>query len=280
MATNTMTVTTQANYIAEIWATDVIEAAQENLVMAELVDRRFEKDMKYGDVLHIPNLSAVTVTDKSADTAISFTNTTENVTDVNINYHKYGAFIVEDIAELQSEIGQRNLYAKRLGYDLGHAIDVILINLLDGFDQTTGTDAMDVTDDDMLTAMVYLDNANAPQTERSIVFSPESIKSLMTLDKYVRLDYHNINGATAVEQSMLNQPMYGAKAYKTTNCKDGSAGHIMGMFHKEALVLIMQRKPQAHVDYLLEYLGYGVAMDAIFGAAEVRDTYGCEILGK
>ena len=52
MATNPMTTTTQANYIAEIWATDVIEAAHEILVMAELVDRHYESNMKKGDTLH------------------------------------------------------------------------------------------------------------------------------------------------------------------------------------------------------------------------------------
>lgn len=275
-----MTTTTQANYIATIFSTEVIEAAHENLVMAELCWRRFESDLKYGNSVIIPALSAITVDDKSANTAINFTSTTETNSRLNVNYHKYAAFIVEDIAELQSEINQRNLYSTRVGYDIAHAVDVICINHLDDFTNTVGTDDVDVTDDNLLAAVVYLSNANAPTDTRSLVISPETWSSIMKIDKFVRLDYHNIAGATAVERALMSQPIYGAKTYVTSNCEDGSSGHIMGMFHKNAIALVMQSKPTVHTEYSVDYLGWKVACDVIFGTLVTRNDHGCEILGK
>ena len=251
------------------------------MVMGNLMDRRFEKDVSSkGDIIHVPNLAAMTVGDKGANSAVTFVSTAETKVDITINQHKYVAFEIEDIAEVQADRNLRQMYTTRAGYDLAAAIDSYCCNMIDNFSQTVGTDNVDVTDDNLLTCLTYLDNANAPVVNRAWVISPETRSSIMKIDKFVRMDYVKPTGQTAIESAMLSQPLYGAPVYVTTQLKDGSSGHIMGLFHKEAMALVVQRKPMVHVMYYIDNLDYKVVVDVIFGTMEMRDTFGAELLGK
>jgi len=249
--------------------------------MGNLMDRRFEADVSSaGDIIHVPNLGAMTVGDKSANSVVTFAATAETKVDITIDQHKYVAFEIEDIAEVQANRNLRTMYTTRAGYDLAAAIDSYCCNMIDNFSQTVGTDNVDVTDGDLLDCVTYLDNANAPVVNRAWVISPETRSSIMKIDKFVRLDYVKPTGQTAIETALLSQPIYGAPVYVTTQVKNGSAGHIMGLFHKEAMALVIQRKPKVHVDYYIDNLDYKVVVDVIFGTQEMRDTFGAELLGK
>jgi len=281
LATGNVTVNTAANFIPEIWSLEIIEAAHAALVFGNLYWKDFEAEVKAkGDIVHIPNLSAMTTGSKTAGNAITFSVNTENKTDLSVDKHDYVAFMVDDIAEVQANTNQRQMYTKRAGYDLGALVDTYLAAFVDDFDYNVGTLATDVTDDNLLRAAQYLNDANAPMNDRSLVISPATLNSIMKIDKYVRLDYHNIKGETAVESGMLNQPLAGAKVYVTTQVEgDNTNGHHNGMFHKQAVAFAMQRQPMVHTEYSVDYLAWKVATDCIYGAIETRGTFGVDILG-
>jgi hypothetical protein len=282
MANANVTVTTAANFIPEIWSTEVLEAYVAELVFGALVDRKFEADVKQsGDTIHVPNLAAMTVGSKTAETAVTFTANTESVTDISINKDYYVAFRIDNIAEVQSQNNLRQMYTARAGKDIAVQIDDSLAALVDAFSQSVGTLAVDVTDDNLLRAVQYLDDANAPKDDRSLVISPATFGSLMKIDKFVRLDYVNAGAETAVEASRLSYPIYGAKVYVSANVDgDNTNGHDNGLFQKEALALVMQQEPKVFSQFMIEYISDAVVVEAIWGVKEMRDTSGVWVKGK
>ena len=282
MANANVTVTTAANFIPEIWSTEVLEAYVANLVFGALVDRKFEADVKAkGDTIHVPNLAAMTVGSKTAGTAVTWSANTETKVDISIDQDYYVAFRIDNIGEVQSQNNLRQMYTERAGKDLAVQIDDSLAALVDAFSQTVGTLLVDITDDDLIRACQYLNDANAPVADRALVISPATLASIQAIDKFVRLDYHNIAGETAVEQAVMNSPIYGAKVYVSANV-DGTnaAGHDNGMFQKEALALVMQQEPKVFSQFMIEYIADAVVVEAIWGVKEMRDTSGVWLKGK
>jgi len=277
-----VTVTTAANFIPEIWSSEILEAYLEEAVVASLVDRKFEPDVKQkGDTIHVPNLAAMTVGTKTAGNAVTFGANTEAMTDISIDTDKYVAFRIDNIAEVQAQNDQRGMYTKRAGRDLANTIDADLCNQMDNFSQVVGTLLSDITDDNLIRSEQYLNDAKAPINDRSLVVSPATLTSIKKIDKYVRLDYHNIAGQTAVERARMSYPIYGATVYVSTNVNgDNTNGHKNFMMQKEAVALVMQQEPKVFSQFMVEYIAEGVVVEAIYGIAEMRDTSGVEISGK
>lgn len=278
-----ITVTTAANFIPEIWSTEILEAYVAELVFGALVDRKFEAEVKQkGDIIHVPNLAAMTVAQKTAGNAVSFTATTESKTDITVDQDWVVAFRIDNIAEVQAQNNLRQMYTTRAGKDLAVKIDSTVAALVDDFAQTQGTLALDVTDDNLLRAVQYLDDANAPRDDRAWVISPATLMTLMKIDKFVKLDYVNPAGkGTAVEKAMLNYPIYGAGVYVSTNVEgDNTNGHDNGYFQKEAIALVMQQEPKTFSQFMIEYVADAVVVEAIWGVAEMRDTSGVWLKGK
>jgi len=277
-----VTTTTAANFIPEVWSMEVQEAYLADLVIGSLVDRRFEPAVKkFGDTIHVPHLAAMTVATHSANAAVAFTASTEAMTDISIDKDYVVAFRVDNMAEVQSMSNLRQMYTTRAGKDLATTIDTSLSLLFDGFAQTVGTLLVDVTDANLQRSAQYLNDANCPVSDRALVVSPATLGSIQKIDKFVRLDYHNITGATAVEQALMSSPVYGAKVYCTTQTNgDNTNGHKNAMFQREALALVMQQEPKVFHQFDINYVADAVVVEAIWGVAEMRDTSGVEISGK
>ena len=274
--------TTADVFIPEIWSPLAIVAREQQLVFANLVDRRFENGLSAGDTIHVPGVSDLAARTKSTNTAITYETVTESNTDITISTHKYAAIAVESITKVQNNRDQLQLYAGKLGYALGLDVDDTLAGLPDNFSQTVGTLAAENTYHDYLRAIQYLDDANAPAESRYFVISPAAEVGLMKQDIYTNNDYTMLHGEgrnTALEfayvSSFLNIPVY-----KTTNVEgSNSAGHDNTLFQKESLALVMQMAPQMHSMFDIDYFADKVAIEQLYGTQEMRDDHGVWIKG-
>ena len=277
-----VTVTTAANFIPELWSMEILDAYIADLVMGALVDRKFDPEVKTkGDTIHVPNLAAMTVSQKTAGNSVSFGANTEAMTDISIDQDWYVAIRIDNIAEVQAQNNLRGMYTTRAGRDLAKKIDDTLTNLVDSISQTVGTLAADITDDNLIRSAQYINDASAPVAERALVISPATLGTIQKIDKFVRLDYHNIAGATAVEQALMTMPIYGARTYVTANIEgDNTNGHDNVMFQKEWATLVMQQEPKVFSQFMIEYIADAVVVEAIWGIKEMRATSGVFIAGK
>lgn len=272
-----ITVTTAAQFIPEIWSPEVRRAVESNLVAAKLVLRDYEGEItKKGDTVHVVDISNLTVGDKSAGTDVTYEAITEAKTSIVIDKHKYAAFQLEDIVAAQSSVNLLQEYSNKVGYGLSKQIDTDLLGLYTGFSQSVGTDGTDVTAANFLSAIQYLDLADAPETDRAAVFTAGQKKAFLNVDQFVRYDATGIGGQqNPIIRGQFGE-LYGVRVFFTTNVTTtGSpAGDHNLVFHKEAMALAIQKDIRVQSQYDIDALADKVVGDVLYGVKEYRDTFG------
>ena len=274
--------TTADVFIPELWSMEAIVARENQLVFANLVDRKFEKGLSFGDTIHVPGVSNLAARTKSTNGAVTYETVTESNTDITIATHEYAAIALENITRVQNNRDQLKLYAGKLGYALALAVDDVLAGLVDNFSNNVGTLAVELTDDELLRARQYLDDADAPQESRVMVVSPAQETGLLKLDRFVHNDYESVHGPgreTGLEKAYVSSFM-GMPIYRSVNVEGtNSAGHDNGMFQKEALTLVMQIAPKTYHQFDIDYIVDKVAVEQLYGTREMRDDHGVFMKG-
>lgn len=274
-----VTTTTAANFIPEVWAADIQKHTKANLVLADLVKRADADVAQFGDTVHFPFLAEVTARDKSAGTDVTFDAATEAEIQLNIDKHKYFAFVVEDIVKAQSKYDLRSAYTEAAGYAIAKAIDSSLAGLATGFSQTVTAGAA-LEDADVIAAIEYLDVADVPRENRNFVIHPEAMSDLRALDKFTRYDAVGQAGIQAGRNNGLVANVYGIDVYMTTQVTTtaGTPDLLNNMlFHRDALVAAVQVAPKVEAEYSVDKLGWKVATHTIYGVKELRDNFGVRV---
>ena len=266
-----LTPTTSAVFIPEIWAKEAQMFVKPNLVMADLV-MRFDADTKQGgDTLHIPKVTKIAAAAKSDDTDVTFTAPTEGEISLSLNKNYYAAFKLPDITRIQSAYDLRSLYTKGIGQGLAEQIDSDLASLYSGLSQSVDASG-GVTDALILTAIQYLDDANAPDSDRHFVFKPSVKKAILALDKFVL--WQNRGENETINKGKIGE-IYGIQTYVSTAIKTSTTVRNL-MFHREAFALAMQSAPKVEAQYMARAIAWEVVASTIYGVVEYRDSFGVE----
>ena len=269
--------------IPELWSNESIVARENRLVFAPLVNRRFEAEMTFGDILHVPSVTDLSARTKTANAAITYETQTETNTDITVSTHQYAAMAVEDITKVEAKRDLFSLYAGKMGYALDLAVDDVLAGLPDNVTNTVGTLATDLTYEQLLRARQYLDDANVPDEDRVMVVSPAQESGMMKLEHFINRDYKEQQGVSQGEKG--NKAWFGnwlgMPVYKSVNVEGTNAvGHDNVMFQREAFALVMQMKPKFESMRDIDYLVDKVASQHLFGTQEMRDDHACWLQGS
>lgn len=270
---NESTNLTQAVFIPELWVNEIQMHTKSKLVMASRVKRLDSQVKGKGDVIHIPKIAEISTTAKSRSTDVVPTATTEAEFTLTINKHFYAAHDIEDFAKVQSAYDLRGTYTEADGYAIAKKIDTTLTELATGFSQTVGTAGSALTDANLLRGIQYLDDADAPESDRHFVIKPAVKKDILGIDKFVL--FQNVN-KERINNGMIGE-IYGIEVAVTTNVTttSGSPDRVNNLlFHKDALACAIQQQPRVQADYELRGLATLLVVDAIWGVGEFRDTFG------
>lgn len=275
-----LTVTTDAVMLPEVWSGDILRATEDNLVLANLV-KRYDTDVKSsGDVLHIPNLANLTANNKSANTDVTFESNTQTENTITINQHKYAAFKLEDIVKVQTKYDLRKEYTDKAGFAIAEAIDSSIAALYSGLSQSVDATTA-LTDAHVITAIEYLDTANAPRDGRSFVIHSKAMADLRALDKFTRYDAVGKMGVQDGRNNGLIANVYGVDVYMSNNVALNTTptpdewNNLM--FHKEFAGLALQQAPKVEAEYRAAALAWEVVAHTIYGVSELRDLFGVNI---
>lgn len=276
LGTNHMTVTTGANFIPEIWSKELQRAAESNLVAARLV-KRFDSEVRVmGDVVHIPIVSNLSATSKSASTAVTFSSPTENKIDIDINAHYHVAFIIEDPLDIESAYRIAEEYKEKSAYALAKQVDTDILGLYTNITQTVGSAGNPPSDPNFLRAIQYLDDADAPAQDRAFVMAPSCKASLLAIDKYVDQNFVGL-GDVPVKTGLFGQ-RYGIPFYVSTNVPTSGGNPINQLLHKEAYCAAIQKNITLKTQYVIDYLGQAYVAEVLYGVKTYRATFGVQVL--
>lgn len=277
LGTNQMTITTGAVFIPTIWSQELQKAREANLVAAKLV-MRFDSDVRRkGDTVKIPKISNLTANSKSANTQVTLQSPTETTITLSVNQHYETSFLVEDNLTAKEAYDVMGAYKEKAAYALAKQIDTNVLSLYSSITQTVGTAATPPSDANILRAVQYLDDANAPSKDRFFLMAPSVKNALLQIDKYVS-GFYTEGDDRPVISGWFGQ-RYGLPFYMSTNLPvDGSSNPINLIAHKEVYALAMQKDVSAESQRKTEYLGTLIATQSIWGSVIYRADHGVQVL--
>jgi len=122
-----------------------------------------------------------------------------------------------------------------------------------------------------------LDNADVPEENRSWIFDPSVKADLLTIDKFVRMDYF---AGDTILTGQFRKDVYGAPVLITNNLEASTTGNIGAYLHRDAIAIAIQENMT--VDRVEQPLKHQVTINttALWGTCELRDDFGCEILTR
>ena len=288
-----VTTTTAANFIPEIWSDEIVAAYKKNLVLANLVMKMNFKGKK-GDTVHIPAPTRGSASAKAAETAVTLIAATESEVQVSINKHYEYSRLIEDIVEAQALNSMRNFYTSDAGYALAKQVDTDLVQLgrsanggtagaaayaaaYIGGDGTTAYVAANnnesaLTDAAIRRTIQRLDDNDTPMDNRFFLIPPSSRNTLMGLSRYTEQAF--VGNGNAIRTGEIGN-LYGIPVFTSSNADTTSgsgAARVCLMGHKDSMVLVEQVGVRSQVQYKQEYLATLFTSDTLYGVAALRSA--------
>lgn len=295
---NSVTPTTAATFIPEIWSDEIVAAYKKNLVLANLVMKMNFKGKK-GDTVHIPAPTRGSASAKVSTDAVTLIAATESEVQVSINKHYEYSRLIEDIVEAQALNSLRQFYTADAGYALARRVDTDLVQLGRAFNgATVGTDdyatsntttkafigsdgttaynstssnAAALTDAAIRRTIQRLDDNDTPMDGRFFIIPPSSRNTLMGLARYTEQAF--VGDGNAIRNGEIGN-LYGIPVFVTSNADFGAgnsgADRICLMGHRDSMVLVEQMGVRSQTQYKQEYLGTLFTADTLYGVKAIR----------
>lgn len=296
--TNSVTTTTAATFIPEIWSDEIVAAYKKNLVLANIVMKMNFKGKK-GDTVHVPAPTRGSASAKVATNAVTLIAATESEVQILINKHYEYSRLIEDIVEAQALNSLRQFYTNDAGYALARQVDTDLVQLGRAFNgATVGTDdyataaattkafigsdgttaynsstsnAAALTDAAIRRTIQRLDDNDTPMDGRFFIIPPSSRNTLMGLARYTEQAF--VGDGNAIRNGEIGN-LYGIPVFVTSNADTGAGNtatdRICLMGHKESMVLVEQMGVRSQTQYKQEYLGTLFTSDMLYGVKAMR----------
>ena len=281
-----VTNTTDQHFIPEIWADGIYKYFERKSVFRGLVDdySALFAGKGYGDVLHIPEMSLISASDKSAGADVSYDATATTETQLTVNKHKYVAKLFEDLTMIQSEADLVEKYARKMGEALSRQVDADIRTELQSLE-----DSLLLADDDTLTAgkfeeaLATLGEADIPYMdgECAMVVNPTLFADILNpsagiAQYFIRNDAvgeGNRGLRTGLVGSLYGIDVYMSNTVDTANEGGAGTNTISGaIFHKSAVAFASQQDVRVQSEYSIDALGTKVVADLLYGVKRIDDT--------
>ena len=278
--TNGMTTVTGAKFLPEKWAKDAEIAREQNLVMASKV-KRYDTDVAdSGSKVHIPFVSNLVTTAVADNTAVTFQAPTETEVVLNLNRQYESSFNIGDKLSAQTAYDLGKLYSEKIGYALAEKIETDLTSLYSVMSQSTGDGTAEITEANIARALLYLDNAKVPQTDRHFVVRPSVMYSLRQIADFTEYQMTGKDGVQAGGSNGMVMNAYGLDITMTTTIVSTSNHAQNLLFHRNAFALAIQKDVSVEQQRRADFLATGYVASALWGYTELRDDHGVVLITK
>jgi hypothetical protein len=171
--------------IPEVWSARLLAHLDKNFVYANAINRDFQADAEYGDVIHVDKIGAVTIGDYTQNTTIGTPQILASTqSDLSIDQQKFFNFFIDSIDEAQSKPALMDAAMDRAAYAMANVVDSYLASFYASAGNAIGVVGTPVTPTDttiygyLTQAHQLLDEENVPTSGRYAIMSPAGIKLL------------------------------------------------------------------------------------------------------
>ena len=276
------TLTTVDAFVQEVWSKITNDKLEKNLILAPLMDRRFEAESAGTptDLIHVNGF------DDFASTATSFVIGDDPITfkaaqyiaqvNIAINKHFYTAFAVQHDANLFSNVPQMAKLSAKAAYQVALELDTRIGGVVDaGGAGAVGTLGQTLEDDDIIESTRVLNAANVPFDDRHFAFSTDQDADFKKVERYINADYARAVGNIDVaHQRGLVASLHGLSWYTTTNIEGSTAaGHDNFVWHREWLAVVQVENLRQEMAFDLESDSDEFVVHSYSGIKEMRPDH-------
>ena len=271
MADGNVTRTTAANFIPEMWRDAILDYAERKFQLRNQVLDFSSMLANGGDILNIPKVTEETAAAKGAGSAVTYTNNTDGVVQLNCTEHHYEAKRIEDIVRVQESADLFNAYAQSMGYALAKKVENYIAELIQ---TATGNDVQLATDDTFTAALVrdglekLLDAGYDYGDGNTFMYaSPKAYMSLLGIGDFTQANLRGDSENPNVTGRIISA--YGMGLYPSTDWAEGGTAttETASIFRRESVYFAQQIAPRVQSAYDIDYLATSVVADVLFGAA-------------
>lgn len=275
------TTTTDQHFIPEIWADGIYKYFERKSVFRGLIDdySALMTGKGYGDTLHIPEISLISASDKSAGADVSYDATATTETQLSVNKHKYVAKLFEDIAQIQSEADLMEKYARMMGEALARQVDADIVAELDDLEDTVNLgadDVMSVAKFEECLATLGENDIPYMDGDVALVVNPTMMADILNPSEGLS-SYFMRNDASGEGSGLRTGnvgSLYGIQVYMSNALGTGGNSNTESgvFFHKSACAIAVQQEVRVQSEYSIDALGTKVVADLIYGVKRIDDT--------
>lgn len=270
----TMTPTTGAVFIPEVWAKDVQMARRNKLVMLNLVDHQYESAvMSFGDTVHITSIAEMEADEITPGTPLTPVAPTELEQTLVIDQYFGKAIELQDMLKKQSKYDLRRPYTDVIGHAMAKAIDSSLLAEWTNIDSANQMAAVaTIQFENIVDATVLLDAANVPTEDRALVVNAQALGDLRKQPEFT--SYQETGAAELIKKHKgIVGEIYGAPVYLTNAVPTDSDEFKCMLFHKSAFAVAVQLKPEMESDRDILKKADLVSGSTLWGVKTVRPDH-------
>lgn len=211
------------------------------------------------DKIKVRKFGDLAVGTKVASTDVTFGISTLSTDDLNLDQHKYVAFLMEEFAKIQGPQAFLGELAANAAIKIAQDYDQYLITTVDA-GAATGSLATPATiaKADFITARKLLDLQNVPQMGRYVGINPEDYADVLAESSFVEADKM---GVSNIPMGVVGQ-VFGFNVIVNTGF---AAGQLLG-WHQDCAAGAMQMSPSIRTVYDVDALGDKWVIHTIYGA--------------
>lgn len=282
LGTNHITASTHQIFNPTVWRAEAQRAREKAKVMAKLVFTVNDMNAGPGDTFKFQTIANLTATAKSASTQVTLQTPSETGTSVSINRYFESSFLVELIEKEQTKINLQNEYTRKATESVEKQMDSDLTGLYSSVTNQVGGLGAAVTEANLVRAIQYLDDADAPQDERYFVIRPVAKADMLKINKFtgVTVGVDTTSPGTVRTMNIVENgkfgDLYGVSVYVSTNiAADATTATIYHnlLFHREAFLLAPQIATTTDTNYIAEYMGWLTTAYALWGKNIYRNDH-------
>lgn len=117
-------------FIPSIWSASVLRSFEKSSVFGSVLSRAYQGDAKFGNVVKVPKVAAVSVRSYTMRTPITYDEASASTDDITIDQQSYWALKTEDIEKTQASADFLAAATKNAGYALRDTIDKYTAGIL------------------------------------------------------------------------------------------------------------------------------------------------------
>lgn len=243
-----------------------------HLVVANAFTHKYQKDLSKGTKVWIPVMTEASATEVTPGTQPTPQDASTTAVSITVDQWYETSVDASPLIEIEDAVGYLNEGAKSAAYSIDKKIDTYVGALIPALASSSvyGADGQTFTDDIFRALVETLDESDIPDDGRFLIGDPSMKSDMLNIDKFVRGDFI---GGKPTENGKFGS-LYNANVLVTNNLTAATTGNYGVYSHPNAIGVAIQKGPNTKYWDLGWQFQHMIIVDAAWGAAEIRDTFG------